>query len=92
MALALAATVAALTLAPVVASAAKRLGKIAIEIDDQPYEGDEECFLSHYALVMSPERYAATPELRADSKLIEPTPGFREWTDAFSNLFAIVRR
>lgn len=81
-----------LDLRPVVAAAAKRLGKIAIEIEDNPYEGDEECYISHYALVMSPERYAATPELRADSKPIEPTPGFREWTDAFSNLFAIVRR
>ncbi|MBL8236058.1 MAG: fused MFS/spermidine synthase [Bryobacterales bacterium] len=81
-----------LDLRPVVATAARRLGKLAIEIEDTPDETDEECFLSHYALVMSPERYAATPELRVNSKPIEPTPGFREWTDAFSNLFAIVRR
>ena len=81
-----------LDLRPVVATAAKHLGKLAIEIADAPYETDEECFLSHYALIMSPERYAATPDLRVNSKLLEPTPGFREWTDAFSNLFAIVRR
>lgn len=81
-----------LDLRPVVATAAKRFGKIAIEIDNEPDESNEECFLSHYALVMSPERYAATPDFRVNSKLIEPTPGFREWTDAFSNLFAIVRR
>jgi len=81
-----------LDLRPVVASAAKRLGRLAVEIEDTPYETDEECFLSHYALVMSAARYAAAPELRVNSKLLEPTPGFREWTDAFSNLFAIVRR
>ena len=81
-----------LDLRPVVASTAKRLGRLAVEIEDTPYETDEECFRSHYALVMSPERYAATPDLRVNSKLLEPTPGFREWTDAFSNLFAIVRR
>jgi len=81
-----------LDLRPVVAAAAKRLGMIAIEIDDTPPETDVECYLSHYALVMSAERYAATPDFRVKSKLIEPTPGFREWTDSFSNLFAIVRR
>ncbi len=81
-----------LDLTPVVATAAKRLGKIAIEIEDTPHETEEECFISHYALVMSPERYAATPGFRVKSKLLEPRPGFREWTDAFSNLFAIVRR
>ena len=81
-----------LDLRPVVATAAKRAGKIAIEVDNVPDESNEECFLSQYALLMSPERYAATPDFRVNSKLIEPTPGFREWTDAFSNLFAIVRR
>ncbi|MBI2689367.1 MAG: fused MFS/spermidine synthase [Acidobacteria bacterium] len=81
-----------LDLRPVVAAAAQRLGKMAIEIEDQPFEGNEECFLSHYALIISPERYAATPDFRVNSKTLEPTPGFREWTDAFSNLFAIVRR
>jgi len=81
-----------LDLRPVVAAAAHRLGKIAIEIEDNPEETNEECYLSHYALVMSPERYAALPELRMGSAKIEPTPGFREWTDDFSNLLAIVRR
>jgi len=81
-----------LDLRPVVATAAKRFGKVAVEVDNDPGESNEECYLSHYALVMSPERYASNPDFRVNSKLIEPTPGFREWTDAFSNLFAIVRR
>lgn len=81
-----------LDLRPVVASAAHRTGRMAIEIEHDPGDGDEECFLSHYALVFSPERYAATPDFRASAAIIEPTPGFREWTDGFSNLFAIVRR
>lgn len=81
-----------LDLRPVVAAAAHRLGKIAIEIEDTPHETDEECYISHYVLVTSPERYAATPDFRVNAKVLQPTPGFREWTDGFSNLFAIVRR
>ncbi|HEU0121074.1 MAG TPA: fused MFS/spermidine synthase [Bryobacteraceae bacterium] len=81
-----------LDLKPVVAAGAKHLGKVAIEIEDDPGDANEECFLSHYALVMSQERYAATPEFHANATVLEPTPGFRAWTDAFSNLFAIVRR
>lgn len=81
-----------LDLRPVVAAAAARLGKIAIEIEHNPDDGDEECYISHYALVMSPERYKANNDFQTDAPVIKPTPGFREWTDSFSNLFAIVRR
>ncbi|MFN0106511.1 MAG: spermidine synthase [Bryobacteraceae bacterium] len=81
-----------LDLRPVVAAAAQRLGRLAVEIEDTPDVTDEECYPSLYALIISPERYAATPDFRVNSKLLEPRPGFREWTDAFSNLFAIVRR
>jgi SAM-dependent methyltransferase len=81
-----------LDLRPVVAAAAARLGRVAIEIEDEPEETDLECYVSHYVLVMSPERHAAEPALRANAPRVEPTPGFREWTDDYSNLFAIVRR
>jgi hypothetical protein len=81
-----------LDLRPVVAAAAARLGRIAIEVEDEPDETDLECYVSHYVLVMSPERYAAEPALRANAPRVAPTPGFREWTDDYSNLFAIVRR
>ena len=81
-----------LDLGPVVAAAANRRGLVAIEIADSPDETDEECYISRYALVMSPARYAATPDFKSGAAIIHPTPGFREWTDSFSNLFAIVRR
>jgi spermidine synthase len=81
-----------LDLLPVVAAAAERLGKVAIDIEDTPEATNEECYVSHYVLVMSPERYAVTPELHFNASRALPRPGFREWTDAFSNLFAIVRR
>lgn len=81
-----------LDLLPVVAKAAERFGKVVVEIEDNPADGDEECFISHYALVMSPEKLAANPAFRERSTIAKPDPNFREWTDAFSNLFAIVRR
>lgn len=81
-----------LDLAPVVAAAAERLGKVALEIDDSPGEGDDECYVSVYALMMSPERFATTPALHRGANQIRSRPGFPEWTDAFSNLLAIVRR
>ncbi len=81
-----------LDLRPVVAAAAKRLGKIAVEIEHEPNEGDEECYISHYAIVMSPARFNANNDFQTQAPRIEPTRGFREWTDSFSNLFAIVRR
>jgi len=81
-----------LDLLPVVTKAAAAFGKVVVEIEDTPYEGDEECYISHYALVMSPEKLAATPALLKDAAQPKPDEHFREWTDAFSNLLAIVRR
>lgn len=81
-----------LDLRPVVAASAARSGRLTLEIENDPGYGNEECYISHYALVLSPERLAAEPGLRVLSSVVKPTPGFRPWTDSFSNLFAIVRR
>jgi SAM-dependent methyltransferase len=81
-----------LDLRPVVAASAARSGRVTLEIENDPGYGNEECYISHYALVLSPERLAAEPGLRVNSKTVEPSPAFRPWTDSFSNLFAIVRR
>jgi hypothetical protein len=81
-----------LDLRPVVASGAEHFGRIAIEIEDTPDENDEECYLSHYALVMTPEKYEASPNLKTNSARIHPRVGFRPWTDGFSNLFAILQK
>jgi hypothetical protein len=81
-----------LDLKPVMASAAQAAGKLAIEIENSPPDEDAECFYSHYVLILSKEAYASYPHLQKNSQVLSPQPGFREWTDAFSNLFAIVRR
>ena len=81
-----------LDLKPVMASAAQAAGKVAIEIEDSPGDDNAECFYSHYVLILSKEALAGYPNLQKNAKVLSPDPAFREWTDAFSNLFAIVRR
>ncbi len=81
-----------LDLKPVMASAAQAAGKVAIEIEDTPPDDNAECFYSHYVLIMSKDALASYPHLQKGSQVLVPDPTFREWTDAFSNLFAIVRR
>ncbi len=81
-----------LDLKPVMAAAAQAVGKVAIEIEDAPPDENAECFYSHYVLIMSKETLASYPHLQKGSSVLTPHPAFREWTDAFSNLFAIVRR
>jgi len=39
---------------------------------------------------MDPAAGAAHPELQKDSSVLKPRPGFRTWTDDFSNLFGIL--
>jgi hypothetical protein len=42
-------------------------------------------------LIMSPERAAALPLVMNDGAPLAPKPGFRPWTDAFSNLFSVLK-
>jgi hypothetical protein len=39
---------------------------------------------------MDPATAAAHPELQKESDVLKPRPGFRTWTDDFSNLFGIL--
>ena len=81
-----------LELKPVVAASAFASGKKAllIEYDETGAEG-EVCFGSTWVLVLSAETLQAMPELMRYGTMLEPTAGFRVWTDDFSNMFSILK-
>jgi hypothetical protein len=79
-----------LNLQPVMASAAQAFGKVALLYDFTPDDEDFLCFACSWVLIMDPATAAAHPELQKQSTRLEPRPGFRIWTDDFSNLFGIL--
>jgi predicted O-methyltransferase YrrM len=76
-----------LDLRPVMASAAAAFGKVARLYEFTPDEDDSLCFSCSWVLIMD---RTTRPELQAQGKLLQPRPGFRIWTDDFSNLFGIL--
>ncbi len=80
-----------LDLQPVVAAAAQHYGRTALLYELEPDEDDDFCFSSDWVLVMSPERARALPLVMNDGKALRQKPGFRPWTDAFSNLFSVLK-
>jgi predicted O-methyltransferase YrrM len=76
-----------LDLRPVMASAAADFGKVARLYEFTPDEDDSLCFSCSWVLIMD---RATHPELQAQGQLLQPRPGFRTWTDDFSNLFGIL--
>ena len=79
-----------LNLAPVMASAAAAFGKTALLYDFIPDDDDILCFSCSWVLVMDPATLASHPELKHEAEQLKPKPGFRLWTDDFSNLFSIL--
>ncbi|HWB95668.1 MAG TPA: hypothetical protein VG672_03175 [Bryobacteraceae bacterium] len=79
-----------LSLAPVVALAAKEFGKEARDIN---YDGndDEQETSSEWVLVTSRPGFFDRDTIKPVAKKIEPIPGLREWTDDYSNLYKILR-
>ncbi len=80
-----------LDLQPVVAAAARQYGKTALLYALEPDEDDDFCYSSDWVLVMSPEREKALPLVMNDGEPLAPRPGFRPWTDAFTNLFSVLK-
>ncbi len=80
-----------LNLAPVMASAAESLGKTAFVYHYTPPEDDILCFSCSWTLLMDRAAADAHPELRQHGKPLHAQPGFRLWTDDFSNMFAILK-
>jgi len=79
-----------LNLAPVMASAAAAFGKAALLYDFYPDDDDYLCLACSWVLVMDPATLGRHPELKTDAELLKPKPGFRLWTDDYSNLFSIL--
>lgn len=80
-----------LDLQPVMAAAAQHYGKTALLYALEHDEEEDFCFSSDWVLVMSPERAAALPLVMNDGEPLVPKPGFRPWTDGFSNLFSVLK-
>jgi hypothetical protein len=72
------------------AGAAAAFGKVARLYDFTPDDDDFLCFSCSWVLIMDPATAAAHPELQKESDVLKPRPGFRTWTDDFSNLFGIL--
>ncbi|MFO0232466.1 MAG: spermidine synthase, partial [Burkholderiales bacterium] len=81
-----------LDLRPVMAAAAAALGKVALAYEVTSVADDEVCRKSHFALIVDPSQLANLPELLRDFKQLEPRPGFKPWTDNFSNLIGILKK
>ena len=80
-----------LDLQPVMAAVAQHFGKTALLYELERDDDNDFCFTSDWVLIMSPERAAALPPIMNDGVALKPKPGFRPWTDAFSNLFSVLK-
>lgn len=79
-----------LDLQPVMAAAAQAFGKEAWLYDFTPDDEDFLCFSCSWVLIMDAATLDRHSELRKQSTMLKPRPGFRIWTDDFSNLFGIL--
>ena len=79
-----------LNLGPVVAQAMTEMGWSGVTVDD---EGEDQPYYSGntwVVLARSPQ-FFDSPSFKGSSKMLKPKPGFREWTDDFSNLIQILK-
>ncbi|MCX6637323.1 MAG: fused MFS/spermidine synthase [Acidobacteria bacterium] len=79
-----------LDLKPVVARAARDFGRIALAFDYTAEPDDSVCFGNTWALVVGQETRRALALIQT-GEAIEPRPGFRAWTDDYSNLLGILK-
>jgi SAM-dependent methyltransferase len=80
-----------LNLEPVMAGGAQAFHKQAIAYDFTPDDDDFLCFSCSWALIMDKATATAHPELLAHARILQPAPGFRPWTDEFSNMLGILK-
>lgn len=81
-----------LDLRPVMAAAAAELGKVALAYEVKSVAKDELCRKSNFAIIVDKSRLDNLPELLRDFERLEPRPGFKPWTDNFSNLIGILKK
>lgn len=79
-----------LDLRPVMASAAQHLGKVALLLTLPSGHGDPFCRRSSWVVFVNPAQAANLPPTLQGAQMLAPRPGFRPWTDTFSNLLDIL--
>lgn len=79
-----------LDLRPVMAAAAQHFGRAALLYELAP-DDDAFCRHSAWVLFMQPESVASLPASLHGGERLVPRPGFRPWTDSFSNLLGILK-
>jgi len=79
-----------LDLRPVMASAAQHMGKVALLLELPSGHGDPFCRRSSWVVFVNPAQAANLPPVLQGAQVLLPRPGFRPWTDTFSNLFDIL--
>ncbi|WP_137920960.1 fused MFS/spermidine synthase [Hydrogenophaga sp. 2FB] len=80
-----------LDLRPVMASAAQHIGKTALLLELPSGHGDPFCRRSSWVVFVNAAQAAALPPALQGAQVLQPRPGFRPWTDTFSNLFDILK-
>ena len=81
-----------LSLPPVVGRLAKELGVHAVLVSDNGKEGDDDHTTTDWVLVSRDPKALRAPEvLEASPEAIEDKPGWRTWTDDYSNLVQILK-
>lgn len=79
-----------LDLRPVMERAASRFGKIALSLGFIPEDEDTLCFSSRWVLIVDPAARQALSSTTCSGDVLQPYPGFRPWTDDFSNIYGIL--
>lgn len=81
-----------LDLRPVMASAAARFGKVAVAYQHRVQADDDVyCRSSLWVLLLSPQQALALAAQLPGAEQLDPSPGFKPWTDDFSNLISVLK-
>ncbi len=81
-----------LDLEPVVAANAGRMGLAALVFDDDHPDSDETCYGTTWVLLQTKPTLAGRPALSQKGKPLQEQPNFPAWTDAFSNMWSILKK
>jgi len=80
-----------LNLAQVMERAAAHYGKAALLYEFTADDDDAVCLSADWVLVVDQSARESLHSLFAAGKPVQETPGFRAWTDDFSNMFKILK-